>query len=875
MRRLMVLAALLAGTPACAQQADIGAVNGAFEGDEDGDGIADGWTSATGAPEGSIDVRFSLEPGRERGTCQRIDCTRYEDGHAMVCQVGSVAIERGEWYRLTVWLRAQGEPRVGIGIHDTDGWRQCGLWRTVHVPERWRRYSWRFQGDHDCHETSRLQVWFSSTGTLWVDDLVLERIEAPSQPNLIEDIGSKNLLPNSSFECGSDRWISAGCWRLFGEVVEEDAVHGSRCMKVAWARATAPVFSFDYYDMRREPYAAPAITSEGWMRVEEGAPYVLSAWLRADREVACHLRARGPSRQYAGRTITLGRDWQRFELPFTATEDLCYVQVDVDCDEAGLDQLVYWVDAVQLETGKTATEYEPRRPVEIAAGPIARTGIYVGDEPPEMWVGVYNDGPDPVELTALLRPTDGFDRDCEEIEVSMRVPAGGEDAVICTTPRLPFARITVSADDTDECSVRMASLPELDLADSPFGLNHAYGWDPYVELARKLGILWARDWSLKWDHVEPEPGRFDFDMADYQIDRPRGLGMQVLCMFPFPSASWSTTAPALEEVPEELRERAANRIRSAYAPRDPGELENYVYETVMHYRDRIDVWEVFNESIFTSYALPRKAGYTATDYIPLLEAVYRGCKHADPDCAVMGGYSTPPGNFDELHRPFIEAGGLEFCDLYSLHIYPGGEPEFIAEQLDRITDLMREHGGVRPMWMTEYAYYADDDPDPFPRRWPALVESELVQAQWNTRMCVTQLAHGVEKVFYHIWHTRANRDSGARIFFEYGGAPRKIAVSQATMARFLGAAPEFVRAVDIGENASCYLFRGADDALVAVAWHHWDDIDLSRLGGREVYDLFGSRATPDDEQLPGPVFVFSHDASADDFAGALQEALTP
>lgn len=879
---MIVLAALVLTVASFAQDTGIGVVNGGFEGDEDGDGLADGWAFSAGADEGALDVTFSLDPGRDGGTAQRIDCTRWEAGHAMLAQVGTVTIEAGESYRVELWLRAEGDPRVGVGIHDTDGWQHCGLWRMVSPPDTWRRYAWRFTGTHDCHETSRLQIWFSSTGTVWGDDLVVERIEPSARPDIIQDIGSKNLVPNSSFECGPDRWISAGCWRLFGEVVEESAVHGSRCMKVAWSPETAPVLSFDYYDPRRDLYARPAITSEGWMRVQEGAQYVLSAWLRADQETPCRLRALGPQRQYAGATVTLGADWRRFELPFTAAESLCHVQIDVDWSLVRTDDRLFWLDALQLERGESATEYEPRRPIEIGVTPRNGTGIFFGDQPTMLDVGIANASAEPVEVEVTVAATDGLDRPVREMRRTLTVPPGSLFGEIEAVSLSAFNRVTVSSEHTDPCLLRIARLPELQFEDSPFGINHAYAWDPFVELARRIGILWVRDWSLKWDHVEPEPGRWEFEMAEYQINRPLGLGMNVLCMFPFPSAGWSSTAPPLEEVPEALRARAPYRIRTAYAPRDPAELERYVFECVRRLGDRIDVWEVFNESIFTSYSLPRQAGYTATDYIPLLEAVSRGCRRADPDCLVMGGYSVPPANFEELHRPFIEAGGLEFCDLYSLHVYPGGEPEFIAGQLDRITDLMGEHGGVKPMWMTEYAYYADDDPDPVPRGWPTLIESELTQAAWNTRMCVTQLAHGVEKVFYHIWHTQANRDSAARIFFEYGGAPRRIAASQAAMAQMLGPRPEFLRAVQIGENMSCYLFRnergpdGEGPALVAVAWHHWDDVDWGALADRDLRDMFGVPiAEPDPPALPGPVYLVEREMSPDDFATAIERAMAP
>ena len=179
--------------------------------------------------------------------------------------------------------------------------------------------------------------------------------------------------------------------------------------------------------------------------------------------------------------------------------------------------------------------------------------------------------------------------------------------------------------------------------------------------------------------------------------------------------------------------------------------------------------------------------------------------------------------------------------------------------------------------MTEYAYYADDDPDPVSRRWPSLMESELIQAQWNTRMCIIQLAHGVDKVFYHIWHARANRDIASRIFFEYGGTPRKIAASQAAMAYFLGPSPEFSRAVDLGEETSCYVFRneaGLEDGKpvsVAVAWHHYDEDPITVPEGAQAFDLVGALIGEAEAKLSqSPIYLVSESLSAEELAASIK-----
>jgi hypothetical protein len=643
--RSTLLALLLLAMPAFAQEAEVGLVNGALEGDEDGDGIADGWQYASGAGADKLDVTFSLDEGRDGGTSQKIDCTRFDDGHVMLCQVGEVAVERGKWYRLDLWVRGKDLNNVRVSLRDTNGWIDCLATRSFIPRERWRPYSFTFQSAHTVHETSRLQIWFTTTGTLWLDDVSLVEIAPRENASIIEDIGSTNLIPNSSFECGADGWMSYGYWKLFGEVIETEAPRGSHAMRLKWSRADAPVVSFDYYEMRRDPYVKPDIVTDGWLRVREGEQYVLSAYMRADRAVSVTMRAHTTTMGSRGAKVEVGTEWARYEYAFIAADDLCFPNIEVDCDAQELDDIELLIDAVQLERGDTGTDYEPRRPIEIGVVASNGTGIYRGEEQPAVRWSVHNSTAAEATVGVNLTVTDIFDREVLLADGVETIAAGGSSGSDGPLADLPFGfyRATIASEQCGSRQIRLARIPKLERAGTPFGINHAYAWDPMLNLAQQIGIGWVRDWSLKWTHVEPEKGRFEFDMTDYQIGRPLGLGMDVLCMFPFPSAEWSSTAPPLDQIPDEVdaRKYVRARIRTAYAPKDPVELENYVFECVKRYGDRINIWEVFNESIFTSYALPNKAGYTALDYLPLLQAVYRGCKRADPDCQVMGGYSTP------------------------------------------------------------------------------------------------------------------------------------------------------------------------------------------------------------------------------------------
>ncbi|MBU0608790.1 MAG: hypothetical protein KKI08_12960, partial [Armatimonadetes bacterium] len=225
-------------------------------------------------------------------------------------------------------------------------------------------------------------------------------------------------------------------------------------------------------------------------------------------------------------------------------------------------------------------------------------------------------------------------------------------------------------------------------------------------------------------------------------------------------------------------------------------------------------------------------------------------------------------------------GGLRSCDEVSVHWYPGGTPEGVAISLQRLNDMMQAQGGAKPMWMTEYAYYADDDADPIKRGWPTLLESEWQQAVWNTRACVLMLAGGVEKIFYHIWTTRLNYDITSTIFFEYAGAPHKIAATQAAMAYMLGEKPKCVSSdLKLGEGVRACLFaapkhlrlsRGAA-RHVAVVWTEGESRQMHVPDWSRVYDICGAEWGYKSFELgEAPFYMVLPDATADAAARTLR-----
>jgi len=576
--------------------------------------------------------------------------------------------------------------------------------------------------------------------------------------------------------------------------------------------------------------------------------------------------------------VTLTTQWQRFSITAKASSDLAVPQIGPSLtaqQQADFAGCVTYLDSVQLEVGSAPTDFAAR-PLEIFARPFWQSCSSPGPQTVKLEADVVS--ATAAQATLSLTVTGFADEVVLEQEQELALKPGANAAPLeLALPGPGFYRAKLSvktpaaATQTDARGAVCLAPPNP--ANSPFGMNHAYAHDGQLELAKQIGISWVRDWSLKWEHVEPEQGRFTFDALDTQINRPLKLGMNVLCMFPFPSAEWSSTAPA------ELKKTGypGNRIRHAYAPQDPADLEAYAAECVKRYHDRIRYWEVFNESIFTNYSLP-KAAYKPEDYVPLLQRVFAGCKRADPTCHVIGGYSAMPDMFP-LYQAMFDDGGLQSCEEVSVHWYPGGPPEGVATSLQRLHDMMQARGGAKPMWMTEYAYYADDDPDPGRRNWPTLLESEWQQAVWNTRACVLMFGGGVEKIFYHIWTSRLNNDGGTAIFFEYAGAPHKIAATQAAMAYLLGEKPRCVkRSLGSSEDVQGCLFAapealrlpGGGDSYVAVLWSEAAGCRLTRPAGARLYDVCGRSL--DGVSIPvgeAPVYVVLAGRDVQDVTRAL------
>ena len=862
--------------------------NGDFSGGTDAKGWPRSWQCSG---DETVDQALSLDRDPDHGFCAKLVCRSITGSggasHCMLNQNGTVEIQAGKWYRVAFWARQEGIPggALTIGVSDTQTWENSGIQEGFRVRREWKQFEFQCRAQRSVPaQRFRLQIWHHSRGTFWIVGMEITAADAPRlrYSPLLETDGRKNLVPNSSFECGTAGWRSitrlrgwaGNLDRLLGELAAGDAPHGGHSLKVSVDPLTTPTYFFDYFEPQQDPVRMPLAANVGWIPVEKGATYTLSAYLKADQPGVPAVLAVYFGDDPAAKNITITDQWQRYSFSLPARGDACFVALGPDLRNSGLPRASAWIDGVQFEKGAEATPYAPADSLEVGVELQKDSPILPAGQPVSLAAIAYNDTGAAASARITTQISDFDDHSTPGPQLTLDVgPHISASAILPTgLAKLGFYRVRVHTEAGDrirDTRLRLAVIQPYHGKDSFWGMNHAYPWDELIKEVREAGILWMRDWSLKWQTVQPQKGPFTFRQIDPLIDRPIALGEKMDLLLPFPSSNWAS------RVPEPARPAAGypgERERMADMPRSLEEFGDYVSACVSHYRDRTHTWEVLNEPLYTDYALPQGRGYTPGDYVSLLKIAYAAAKKADPACLVIGGIA---GSGGELYDKIIAEGCLDSLDVMDIHTYPGiAPPENCEGWLAALNQRMQDAGKPKPIWLTEVGYYAEDEPSISPEKFEMpVVESEKLCAAYCVRLNTLMLANHVARVFYHAGSSpRLNHESMETVFFDYGGAPRKVFTAQSAMANLFPPQTTFAERLKCPAGLRAYLFRNPTGPLL-VAWAEEDargELSWSdhRLQGLDIQgnNLPGSKI----DLTEYPVYVQGRGVTDEEFEGAVE-----
>jgi len=254
--------------------------------------------------------------------------------------------------------------------------------------------------------------------------------------------------------------------------------------------------------------------------------------------------------------------------------------------------------------------------------------------------------------------------------------------------------------------------------------NYQTGDDeaPYfAPLVHAVGSRWDRV-DFAWDRIQSAEATWTFSGYDELVDRQRDAGLDIIAILGSTPA-WAAdlcnlSAQTAVVLPQQLIAHPSVTLRPAaveggWQACPPRGLDlawdhpdnvwgTFVYTTVMRYKDRVHVWEIWNEPDLWDWFWRG----SVDDYAQLLRVGYQAVKAADPDATVLFAglaYWADPGYYiavlDALTTLPDAAQHNYFFDVMSLHLYSDVyQIGWIAAEIQ--ANLIRTVGR-RPIWLTE------------------------------------------------------------------------------------------------------------------------------------------------------------------------------
>ncbi|MHB9032245.1 MAG: beta-galactosidase [Anaerolineae bacterium] len=383
---------------------------------------------------------------------------------------------------------------------------------------------------------------------------------------------------------------------------------------------------------------------------------------------------------------------------------------------------------------------------------------------------------------------------------------------------------------------------------SRFGINmqmELHGWNEAemamaADVCARMGIRWSRE-EFSWNHIMPAPGKFKWERIDQAVNLTLSAGLQIMGLFAYWAGEWGSQGPL-------------PGWTHAYEPGGVADYCDLVRACVRRYKDRIHVWQIWNEPNGRTDPLTGREilrGFwkgTPQQYAELLKAAYRTCKQEDPDCQVVG-FNCALCDTEWLELLF-QQGALEYADIVSFHPYRWlQQPEDqadpllarwfgqehplahsdLVDEVQAVQRLIRQYSDTpKHVWVSESSYHSGLNTASLP---------ELDHARMYVRTHLLLLGPGgVGKVF---WYDLRTPDVG---LVSENFEPRWMSGAVTTLSSALSG-KDFDRAYDIGEGNYAHLWHGKDEDMLAL-WStcptpQFAAVELVEPKEWDLFDMYG------------------------------------
>ncbi len=835
------------------------------------DGLAAGWEDNSAWAD--VDVEYRADQVFEELKAQRVTVTDIRSGRVQL-KGPDFSVKAGYIYTVSVRLRSlDGMASVMLFIREAAApYRDKVAERVIEATPDWATQSFFFEAQES---KQGFPIYFAFSSRC---DVVIERIdileesreEFDKRMSEVSDADGVFLHPNPGFMLGKAGYTTTAFIdreRQYPQRTGEqyslnppewslraDADGGADAIVEIGENNTMLLTTLSDLLPARE------VTAMARVRLSEGsAPVTLGffgpAWPNAPRE-----------------TFTVGTEWTLLEISGEAPmNDSMQARAELFVFGEGLADAQLEIDYLILthDPAQAKEDIVGALPAAFVAEPDRELTFYVvGDDPV---VSLYRTGGAGEVVSWRVVDTQG---EVARTGTWTLSGAGGENA-----PQkhhfdgLPIGwwQLQWDAPWADEPAgvVNFAIVPPIARtagSASPFGI-HVEGSEYGLAKMNYMGIQWLRTnnplWT-KWTAVQPE--RDTWVYPDRFVDLFTDAGKDILF-------NLDRTPRWAARNPENYRRGTDYMDFRADLPGDWPAWEEYVSRMVERYQDRIQYWEIWNEPDIP-FLRPPEGVTNAQAYIQLLEHSAPLIREIDPSAKIVMSpayylkkRSNPEGYQEDFTQRFIEDGGMQYVDVYSVHFYLTygqrvfDRPDMYEQQLDTVLEAMMDAGRPDPqIWNSEWGiinFTIPTHPVNLPSTngiTPEQSARELVV--WSVGM----LAAGLEKLFWYdgqdnyFYHFHVTKN-----LFDYK-QPRPAAVSYAVLTWKLDALSYEGEDAVPGDAGRVIAFSDdAGERKVLVAYANLGQrFSLSDEDVLKATDFMGKELSPVDGQFligENPVYL--------------------
>ena len=164
--------------------------NGDFGRDANDDGMADEWLFSSGSPKATC-KRDKTEKGTG-GWSLLLSCppTEGDDKPSVMLAQHDVPVKKGQWYRISFKARAErlAANSVTLTITNMAGWRSIFEYQRFTPGTEWQQFVFEVQSNETVAERTRFQTWYTGAGQLWLANMSIEPIKAPTEGRWLDGL---------------------------------------------------------------------------------------------------------------------------------------------------------------------------------------------------------------------------------------------------------------------------------------------------------------------------------------------------------------------------------------------------------------------------------------------------------------------------------------------------------------------------------------------------------------------------------------------------------------------------------------------------------------------------------------------------------------